>query len=271
MLLEKDHQKITIKRQCRLIGIARSTAYYQPYLSIENLEIMNKIDQINSKFPFYGKRKITVLLQKDGISIGIKKVRKLMTKMGLEAIYPKKKTSLPNQENKVYPYLLRNVEIKSVNQVWATDITYIKMAQGFIYLVAIIDWYSRYVLSWDISTTMEVEFCINTLKMALKECKPQIFNSDQGAQFTSQEFTRILQGEGVQISMDGRGRCMDNIFTERLWRSVKYEEVYLKDYQNPLDAYQNLKDYFNFYNNERLHQSLDYRTPSEIYYQKSCS
>lgn len=194
-----------------------------------------------------------------------------MRKMALEAIYPKKNTSIPNKQHKIYPYLLRDMKIEKINQVWATDITYIKMARGFVYLVAIIDWYSRYVLAWDLSVSMEVDFCVNALKEALERAKPEIFNSDQGSQFTSLEFTGVLKENGINISMDGRGRCLDNIFTERLWRSVKYEEVYLKDYQNPLDAYDNLKKYFNFYNNERLHQSLDYQTPAQMYFKNLCA
>lgn len=271
MLLDITGTKITIKRQCELVGISRSTAYYKPYINPDDLKIMNEIDLIYNKWPFYGKRKMAKELNKREIDIGIKKTRKLMQKMGLEVVYPKQKTSIKNNEHKIYPYLLKDFEINRSNQVWGTDITYIRLAEGFIYLVAIIDWYSRYVLAWDISMTMESKFCTETLEKALMVAKPQIFNSDQGSQFTSMDFTKILEENGVKISMDGRGRCMDNIFTERLWRTVKYEEVYLKDYASPLDAYKGLKDYFNFYNNERIHQSLNYETPAKIYYQKTIS
>lgn len=231
--------------------------------------IMNRIDELFSQYPFYGKRRITKQLQKEEFRVGIKKVKRLMRKMGLEVVYPKKKTSIPNKQHHIYPYLLKNMKIEKTNQVWASDITYIKMAKGFVYLVAIMDWYSRYILAWDLSITMEVDFCLNALKEALRKAKPEIFNSDQGSQFTSQEFISLLKDNGINISMDGRGRCFDNIFTERLWRTMKYEEVYLKDYQDPLDAYDNLKKYFEFYNNERLHQSLGYQTPAQMYFKKS--
>jgi len=265
LLLEKDHPKLTLKRQCELVGIARSTAYYHPYISPKDILLMNRIDEIFSKYPFYGKRRITAQLQKEGFMVGIKKIRKLMRKMALETIFPKKNTSIPNEHHKIYPYLLKNMKIEKVNQVWSTDITYIKMSKGFVYLIAIIDWYSRYVIAWDISVSLELDFCLKTLKQALRQAKPEIFNSDQGSQFTSEKFTGLLEENEVAISMDGRGRCLDNIFTERLWRTVKYEEVYLKDYQDPLDAYQSLKQYFQFYNNERLHQALDYQTPAQMY------
>ena len=228
---------------------------------------MHEIDRIFTAHPFYGKRRINVTLRQMGKNIGLKHTRTLMQKMGLEAIYPKKKTSIPNLSHKVYPYLLRNVEILRPNQVWATDITYIRLLQGFVYLVVVIDWFSRYVLSWKLSITIEKEFCMEALEEALKVDLPEIFNSDQGSQFTSPEFTEKLGEKQVQISMDGKGRCMDNIFTERLWRSVKYEEVYIKNYSTPLEAYQGLKEYFNFYNNVRPHQSLNYKTPAQIYFQ----
>lgn len=228
---------------------------------------MHEIDKIFTAHPFYGKRRISVTLKQMGYDIGLKHTRTLMRKMGLEAIYPKKKTSVSNIAHKVYPYLLRNVEILRPNQVWATDITYIRLLQGFVYLVAIIDWFSRYVLSWKLSITIEKEFCMEALEEALKVDLPEIFNSDQGSQFTSPEFTGKLGEKQIQISMDGKGRCMDNIFTERLWRSVKYEEVYIKNYSTPLEAHQGLKEYFNFYNNVRPHQSLNYKTPAQIYFQ----
>jgi len=250
------------------LGVARSTAYYSPAIvSKKDLSLMHEIDRIFTAHPFYGKRRINVTLRQMGKNIGLKHTRTLMQKMGLEAIYPKKKTSIPNLSHKVYPYLLRNVEILRPNQVWATDITYIRLLQGFVYLVVVIDWFSRYVLSWKLSITIEKEFCMEALEEALKVDLPEIFNSDQGSQFTSPEFTEKLGEKQVQISMDGKGRCMDNIFTERLWRSVKYEEVYIKNYSTPLEAYQGLKEYFNFYNNVRPHQSLNYKTPAQIYFQ----
>lgn len=253
--------------QCRLLGIARSTAYYRHAVSGADLRLMDEIDKIFTAYPFYGKRRIAVTLRQKGYDIGVKHTRTLMRTMGLEAIFPKKKTSIPNRANKIYPYLLRGVEILRPDQVWATDITYIRLLYGFVYLVAIMDWHSRYVLSWKLSVTMEKEFCMEALEEALKINFPEIFNSDQGSQFTSPEFTGMLEEKQVKISMDGKGRCLDNIFTERLWRSVKYEEVYLKSYATPLEARRCLKDYFHFYNNVRPHQSLGYKTPAQIYFQ----
>jgi putative transposase len=227
---------------------------------------MSKIDEIYTKYPFYGVRKITLLLKKAGVFVNKKRVRRLMRKMGLEALYPKPNTSRANKENKVYPYLLKNVKIKKVNEVWSTDITYIRMKQGFIYLVAIMDWYSRYVLAWEVSNTLDSSFCVSALERALRIAKPQIFNTDQGSQFTSHEFTKVLLESQITISMDGRGRAFDNIFVERLWRSVKTEEVYIADYENVRMAISGLAKYFSFYNKERPHQSLGYLTPSSIYF-----
>lgn len=187
--------------------------------------------------------------------------------LGLEAIYPKKKTSIPNKAHKVYPYLLRGVGIERPNHVWSTDITYIRLLRGFVYLVAIIDWYSRFVLSWRLGITMETDFCVEALNEALKQCLPEIFNSDQGSQFTSEAFTQPLVEKGVQISMDGKGRCLDNVFTERFWRTIKYEDIYLKDYSSPIEAEEGIRQYIHFYNNERPHQSLNYKTPAQIYFQ----
>jgi len=211
---------------------------------------------------------MTKWLNKQGHPVNHKRVARLMGLMGIEAIYPKPKLSKSNSEHKIYPYLLRGVKIERVNQVWASDITYIRLRQGFIYLVAIIDWYSRYVLSWSVSNTMDVDFCIQVLEESLQISQPEIFNSDQGSQYTSKDFTGILLDKGIKISMDGKGRCFDNIFTERLWRSVKWEEVYINDYENVTDAIKGLKDYFIFYNNERFHQSLNYKTPQEIYFDR---
>lgn len=229
--------------------------------------MMCEIDKIFTAHPFYGKRRIHVALSEIGYEVGLKYVRTLMRKMGLKAIFPKKNTSIPNRAHKVYPYLLRDVEILKPNQVWSTDITYIRLLHGFVYLVAVIDWFSRYVISWKLAVTMDKDFCVEALEEALSKGLPEVFNSDQGSQFTSLEFTQKLEEKSVKISMDGKGRCLDNIFVERLWRSVKYEEVYLKNYSTPLEAFKGLKDYFNFYNHSRPHQSLDYKTPAEIYFQ----
>lgn len=266
MLLEKDHRKLSLTAQCQLLGIARSTAYYAAEISEKDLLIMNEIDKIFTAHSFYGKRRMCATLNQMGYTVGVKYIRTLMRRMCLQAIYPKN-TSIPNHAHKVYPYLLRDVEILKPDHVWSTDITYIRLRSGFVYLVAIIDWYSRYVISWKLSITMEKDFCIEALEEALSKGLPEIFNSDQGSQFTSLEFTEKLQEKDVQISMDGKGRCLDNIFVERLWRSVKYEEVYLKNYETPLEAMRGLNDYFQFYNHVRPHQSLNYKTPAQIYFQ----
>ena len=229
---------------------------------------MHTIDEIFTKCPFYGKRRICAELNRRGIEVGIKKTRTLMRTMGLEAIYAKPKTSQSHPEHRTYPYLLRGLTITQPNHVWATDITYIRMPQGWLYLMAIMDWFSRFIIAWETSITLETDFCASALHHGLHQyAPPEIFNSDQGVQFTSQEFTTILTDHDVRISMDGRGRCFDNIFTERLWRSVKYEEVYLKEYRSVQDANHNLAEYINFYNHERLHQALNYSTPAEVYFQ----
>jgi putative transposase len=266
LLLEINAPHLPLSRQCELLGISRSSTYYTPRVNPADLTLMNEIDKIYTKSPFYGKRRLCHALKRLGYDIGVKHTCSLMKKMGIAAIYPGPKTSIPNREHKVYPYLLRDLIIHRPNQVWATDITYIKLAHGFIYLVAILDWYSRYVISWRLSNTLEADFCIEALEEALMVNQPEIFNADQGSQFTAKAFTGVLESSGVAISMDGKGRCYDNIFTERLWRTVKYEEVYLKSYRDPAEARNSLKGYFHFYNNERLHQSLDYMTPSEIHF-----
>ncbi len=226
---------------------------------------MRLIDEQYTRTPFYGIRRMRVSLWKKGHCVNHKRVQRLMRQMGIEAIYPKPKLSQRDEEHKIYPYLLRGLTIDRPNQVWATDITYIRMHRGFVYLVAIMDWFSRYVLSWSVSVTMDVHFCLEALEKALDRGKPEILNSDQGSQFTSREFTGLLLDAGVRISMDGKGRAFDNIFVERLWRSVKYEEVYLKEYQDVLACIEGLKHYFRFYNEERLHQALGYRTPQQVY------
>lgn len=266
-LIESAHSSISIQRQCELIGLSRASLYYEPQKeSPENLSLMRLIDEQFTRVPFYGVRRMTAWLQEEQrLPVNPKRVRRLMRLMGLEAIYPKPRLSLAAPGHQVYPYLLRGVTIDRVNQVWSTDITYIRLQAGFIYLVAILDWHSRYVLSWEVSTTMENDFCLSALDRALHVGKPEIFNSDQGSQFTSNAFTGVLKERGIKISMDGRGRALDNVFVERLWRSVKYEEVYLNDYKTVPQAVERIGRYFNFYNHERLHQSLDYKTPETVY------
>lgn len=227
---------------------------------------MRRIDEQYTRTPFYGVRKITDWLRKGGHDVNPKRIRRLMREMGLEAIYGKPRLSDPAAGHRIYPYLLRGLAIVRPNQVWATDITYIRLRRGFVYVVAIMDWYSRYVLSWELSVTLDASFCVAALEWALRKASPEIFNSDQGSQFTSDAFTGHLQRHGIQISMDGRGRVTDNIFIERLWRTVKYEEVYLKDYGQVPEALANLREYFGFYNHERPHQSLDYQTPAAVYF-----
>jgi putative transposase len=241
--------------------------YYEPVGETElNLELMRKIDEQYLVTPFYGSRKMTTYLNGQGYEVNRKRVQRLMRLMGLEAIYPKPRLSRPDDEHEVYPYLLRNVAIVHPDQVWSSDITYIPMSHGFLYLVAVIDWFSRYVLSWQLSNTLDTQFCVDALEDALSGSrKPEIFNTDQGSQFTSKTFTDRLKADNITISMDGRGRVFDNIFIERLWRSVKYEEVYIHAYENGLEAHDRLGWYFPFYNIERPHQSLDNRTPREVY------
>jgi putative transposase len=265
-LVEPASKIITISRQCELLNLAHASYYYKAAMdSEENLVLMRMIDELYTRTPFYGRPKLTEKLKQMGYQVNHKRVGRLMRKLGLAAIYPKPKLSVGSAGHKIYPYLLRDVAIARSNQVWSTDITYIRLRQGFIYLVAILDWYSRYVLAWEISNTMDVSFCLSTLDRALKKATPEIFNSDQGSQFTSNEFTARLAAADIRISMDGRGRVFDNIFIERLWRSVKYEEVYLHDYENVPAAITGLARYFHFYNHERLHQALDYRTPAQVY------
>lgn len=259
---------MSIRRQCELLGISRSVLYYTPRgPNGSDLVAMRLIDEQYTRTPFYGVERMTAWLQRTGIVIGHNRVRRLMRLMGLEAIYPKPRLSLPGDDNsRKYPYLLRGLKIERPNQVWATDITYVRLWQGFVYLVAIMDWYSRYVLSWVLSTTLDVDFCLEALREALAIARPEIFNTDQGSQFTSGAFTGVLEDAGVAISMDGKGRVFDNIFVERLWRTVKYEEIYLKDYQDVDESRRGIGVYFRFYNQERLHQALGYWTPAEVYF-----
>ena len=249
-----------------MLGLARSSWYYKPQeVSELELELMRLIDEQYTLTPFYGIRRMTVCLNQQAHCVNRKRVQRLMRLMGLEAIYPKPKLSKRDDQHRVFPYLLRGLEIERPNQVWASDITYIRLRRGFVYLVAIMDWFSRYVLSWSVSVTMDVHFCLEALDNALAKASPEIFNTDQGAQFTSREFTGKLREAGVRMSMDGRGRVFDNIFIERLWRSVKYEEVYIKEYDDVLACIAGLRAWFLLYNDRRPHQALGYKTPRQVY------
>lgn len=270
ILIEKDNTEISIARQAELLDISRSSIYYQPRIDPEDMLIMNEIDKIFTDCPFYGHRRIRRELRDKNIWIGRKRTRSLMKTMGLEAVYPKKKpnTSKGNEAHKKYPYLLKGLEITFSNQVWGTDITYIRLKGGFIYLTVIIDWFSRYIISWRLSVTMETGFCIEALNCALAINLPHIHNSDQGVQFTDRGYVAILEEKQIQISMDGRGRCMDNIFTERFWRTLKYENIYLNDYADYAEALIGIGKYIEFYNQRRKHQSLDYKMPEQVYFSK---
>jgi putative transposase len=265
-MMDREHPELSLVRQCSLLGVSRSSLYYQPVPdSAEDLELMALMDRQYLKTPFYGSRKMTAWLRSQGYQVNRKRVRRLMRAMGLQAIYRRPNTSKPAPDHQVYPYLLKGLEINRVNQVWTADVTYIPMARGFLYLVAIMDWHSRYVLAWRLSNTLEVDFCMEALAEALSKGRPEVFNTDQGSQFTSEAFTGILLEQGIQISMDGKGRYTDNIFVERLWRSIKYEEVYLKAYGNGTEARAGIGAYLDFYNQERPHQALGYRTPGEVF------
>lgn len=266
-MVDPDHEHLSILRQCELLGVNRSSFYYQPRPEDgEELTLMRLIDEQFLETPFYGTRRMTAHLRQAGHEVNRKRVMRLMRKMGISAIYPKPKTSQPHPDHKIYPYLLKDMVIDRPNQVWSTDITYLPMARGFMYLVAIMDWYSRKVLSWRVSNSLEVGFCLEALEDALDRYgSPEIFNSDQGSQFTSESFTNILKNRGVQISMDGRGRCYDNIFIERLWRTVKRECLYLHAFENGSALRAGLSKWFLWYNQVRPHQSHQYRTPDQVY------
>ena len=268
MLVDWNHETLSLTRQVELLGISRSSLYYEPVVDPYDDLLMRLIDEQYTRMPFYGSRKIAEALQRMGHNVGRKRVQRLMRTMGIEAIYPRPNLSKPHPEHTIYPYLLRNAVINRTDQVWSSDITYIRLSKGFVYLVAIMDWYSRYVLSWELSTTLEADFCISALEQALAIGRPEIFNTDQGSQFTSSDFTKLLIDEAILVSMNGKGRAMDNIFTERLWRSLKYEEVYIKGYQTVRDTKHGIGTYFHLYNHERLHQSLNYLTPAEVYFGK---
>jgi len=265
-MVDRDHADVSVVRQCELLNISRSSVYYSPVGASEyELELMGLIDKQYLRTPFYGSRKIAALLRGQGYSINRKRVQRLMRRMGIEAIYRRPRTTRPDSGHKVYPYLLRDLQIDEVNQVWATDITYIPMARGFMYLVCVMDWHSRYVLSWRLSNTLEADFCVDALEEALSMDVPGIFNTDQGSQFTSEAFTSVLLNHGVRVSMDSAGAYMDNVFVERLWKSVKYEEVYLKAYESVAEARAGIGAYLSFYNTERPHQALGYRTPAQVF------
>ena len=266
-LIDPQDADLSVVRQCELLGLARSSYYYRPgEESEENLALMRLIDRQYMETPFYGSRRITDWLCREGWEVNRKRIQRLMRLMGLEALYPKPQTSQKNEEHRIYPDLLRGVLIDRPNQVGSSDITDVPLARGFLYLVAIIDWHSRYVLAWELSNTLDTAFCLEALDKALRRAKPEIFNSDQGCQFTSAAFTGRLEAEGIRISMDGTGRALDNIFVERLWRSVKYEDLYLKDYPEGWQLWKGMAAYFPFYNERRPHQSLGRRTPAEVYF-----
>ena len=265
-MIDRDHQQLSLVRQCILLDVSRASVYYRPVPTrAEDLELMALMDRQYLKTPFYGSRKMKAWLLQQGYLVSRKRVRRLMRLMGLEAIYRRPNTSKPAPGHRIFPYLLKGVEVNRVDQVWAADITYIPMAKGFLYLVAIMDWHSRHVLAWKLSNTMDTSFCVAALEEALGKGRPEIFNTDQGSQFTSEAFTQTLQEQRVQVSMDGKGRYLDNIFVERLWRSIKYEEVYLKAYQTVAEARTGINAYLEFYNRQRPHQALGYRTPAEVY------
>jgi len=270
--IEWNQQRISVARQCELLSLARSSCYYEPRRSQptpENFRLMREIDRIYTKWPFYGSPRITDELRGREWRVNEKRVARLMRVMGLQAIVPGPHTSRPHPQHKVYPYLLRDLEIARADHVWCSDVTYIPMRRGFLYLAAVMDWYSRYVLAWELSNSLETTFCLATLEKALRWGRPSIFNTDQGAQFTSDAFTQRLLSAGIQISMDGKGRALDNIFVERLWRTVKYEEVYPGDYVDGIAASKGLGRYFSFYNRRRRHQALERKTPAEVYFDRN--
>ena len=269
MRIERDHPHLSIARQCELLGLGRSALYYRPQRDEEyNDELRRLLDRQYTRTPFYGVARMSEWLRALGHPVNPKRVRRLLREMGLTAIYPKRRLSAPEGGVRRYPYLLRGLDISAPNHVWASDITYIPMRRGFVYLTAIVDWFSRYVLDWAVSGSLDASFCVEATARALHSARPGIFNTDQGAQFTSEAFTALLASHGVRISMDGRGRTFDNIFVERLWRTVKYEEAYLKDYASQEELRTSLDAYFEFYNHERLHQALGYRSPAEVYFER---
>jgi putative transposase len=266
-LISVEYPRLSVVQQCELVDISRSSYYYTPRGESEfNLELMGEIDRQFLKTPFYGSRQMARHLRRQGYAVGRTRVRRLMRRMGLQALYQKPRTSLPDGQHRIYPYLLRGLSIERANQVWCADITYIPMPRGFMYLVAVMDWHTRAVLSWRLSNTIDSAFCVEALTEALSRYgKPEIFNTDQGSQFTSEEFTDVLSGAGVRISMDGKGRWMDNLFIERLWRSLKYECVYLREFETGFDAHREIESWLRFYNMDRPHSFFGDKTPMEVY------
>lgn len=261
-----DNADLSIREQCRLLGLHRSNIYYQPAPeTVENLWLMRLIDEEHLRRPARGSRQMVDYLKDQGHEVNRKRIQRLMRKMGIESLAPKPRTTIPIAGHRIYPYLLRDLKVERPDQVWCSDITYVPMEHGYFYLVAVMDWFSRYVISWRLSNSLDVDFCVDVLEEALTKGKPEIFNTDQGAQFTSREFTSILKANDVAISMDGKGRAIDNVMIERLWRTVKYEEVYLKQYATGADCYQGLNEYLKYYGHQRRHQSLDRKTPWEVY------
>jgi putative transposase len=271
-LVDHDEPGLPVVEQCRLLKVARSTLYYRPVpVSSDDLAVMRRMDELHLVWPFHGSRRMAAVLRREGWAVNRKRAKRLMRVLAIEAIYQKPNTSKGHPDHKVYAYLLRGLTIGRPNQVWCADITYIPMAKGFVYLVAVMDWFSRRVLSWRLSITMETDFCVEALTEAMeRHGQPEIFNTDQGVQFTSAAFLDELAARGVQISMDGKGRYLDNIFIERLWRSLKYEEVYLKAYGSVPEARRNIGEWLAFYNDVRPHQALDYRTPREVFDGEAC-
>ena len=268
-LVERENRELPLILQAELLSLSRSSLYYRGAApSLEEVKVKHRIDEIYTQYPFYGSRRMCVQLQREGWLINRKAVQRQMREMGIEGIAPGPNLSRRNLEHRIYPYLLRGLKINRPNQVWGIDITYIRLAAGWLYLVGVIDWYSRYLLSWELDAGLEMPFVIRAVESALAQAKPEIWNSDQGSHFTSEVYLDLLRQAEVQISMDGKGRALDNIITERLWRTIKYEEVYLHDYANPKEARERLRSYLRFYNHERPHQSLDYRTPAELYFAK---
>jgi len=267
MLVERESSDISLTQQAELLSISRSSIYYQPREpSDEEVAIKHRIDELYTEYPFYGSRRIAAHMQREGVQINRKAVQRHMREMGIVAIYPGPNLSRRQHKEHVFSYLLKNMTIGTPNQVWGIDITYIRLQQGWMYLVAVLDWYSRYVVSWALDQTLEMPFVLEAVQLALSTAVPEIWNSDQGSHFTNQQYQQLLKEANVKISMDSKGRALDNIFTERLWRTIKYEEVYLHDYTSPKEARQQLSRYFDFYNHTRVHQALDYKTPAEVYF-----
>ena len=265
-LIDPSPSELSVAHQCDLLGLPRSSYYYQPVETDPfTLELMHAIDRIYTRRPIFGVRRLQEALRREGKAVNHKRVHRLMQVMGIQAIYPRRSLSAPGESHRIYPYLLRGLRIQRPDQAWCTDITYLPLRGGFVYLVAVMDWFSRYVLSWRISNTLDVVFCLEALEEALGHATPEIFNTDQGAQFTSADFTRRIEASGIRMSMDGRGRALDNVFIERVWRSLKYEDIYLKGYETVPEITDGVNDYFTFYNHERPHQSLAYATPAEVY------